>query len=286
LDGIAPAQSLRGGGTHARLERLLDDILHKRGDLVRHRLKIAVTLSPAMIRYLPASVDWFIRKGVSAFGVSPQNGPVRWRTDDIHQLELCFKEVSATSVRHYVTTGEVPFLLFRKSFSEDDRHSSGTCRVEQGNVVAMDVDGSASACLAATPTYQTNPVPAMQAAVDALRLGPAWAAEFPQRVSQMKAAAATFGIFSHPERQYSSYRKCSDCEFLGRCHICPLASASIPGWDDPYRVSDFLCAFNQVTLAARDRFPAQPTLDDYFRGLVPLSALNLGNPTTASAPKH
>jgi hypothetical protein len=62
----------------------------------------------------------------------------------------------------------------------------------------------------------------------------------------------------HPEARFSSYRRCSECEYLGRCKACPLSAASDPHWPDARRVPDFVCAWNQVALAHRDRFPYQP----------------------------
>jgi hypothetical protein len=75
------------------------------------------------------------------------------------------------------------------------------------------------------------------------------------------------------ERRHSSYRRCADCEYLGRCRICPLANAHETSRGDPDRVPDFLCAFNQVSLAHRDRFPCQPSDHDLLSGMVPLPSL-------------
>jgi len=51
-------------------------------------------------------------------------------------------------------------------------------------------------------------------------------------------------------------------EMVGRCVACPLAAACDPGCTDARRVSDFVCAFNRVSLAHRDRFPCQPDIFD------------------------
>lgn len=280
-DGVRSAQRLRGPGVFERLDDLIDRIRSASADLFTERLTVSLTLSPSTLPYLHDSVEYFLDKGVKAFGVSAVKGNVRWDLRRIDEAEHCFEQIRCTLLHHYERTRAVPFLLFRRSASADHDGQESGCGVHQGRCAVLDPDGHLYACLAGTPTYQPSPVPSMQAAVTALDLGRANAPDFEARVARMKSAAIASEMFTHPERRYSSYRRCADCEFLGRCHICPLASASVPGWHDPYRVSDFLCAFNQVALAARDRFPAQPTADDYFRGLVPLSALRLGAPPSS-----
>lgn len=274
FDGVPAAQVLRGRTTYRRLESLLEILREKYQGLFRERLKICLTLSPATIPHLAASVGYFIEKGVKTFAIGPVSGAVEWQPHRIDELERQFANVSATVLHHYERTGEVPLLLFRKPASAiEAERSEWICRVAEGKSVTIDVDGNAYACLPATTTYQPDPAPVMRPAVEALRLGPASAPEFEERLAMIRDAARAAGAFQHPERRYSSYRKCADCEFLGRCRICPLACASVPGWDDMHRVSDFVCAFNQISLAHRDRFPCQPTADDFLSGKVPLSAL-------------
>lgn len=273
FDGVPAAQALRGPATYARLDRLLTHLHDAYGELFRERLKVCLTLSPTTIPYLSDSVRYFIQRHVKAFSISPVTGAVKWEPSGMDALERQFDAVSATLRRHYECTGEVPLALFRKpAFEVAPVPSEWICLVAEGKSPTLDSDGNTYACLLATSAYQPAPAPVLRPAVEALRLGPAYAPDFLDRVAAMGDAAMASGAFQHPERRYSSYRKCADCEFLGRCRICPLASASVPGWDDRYRVSDFLCAFNQVAFTHRDRFPCQPTAHDFLSGMVPLSA--------------
>jgi sulfatase maturation enzyme AslB (radical SAM superfamily) len=272
-DGIPAAQILRGRETHPRLNNLFDHLREKYTELFDKRLTLCLTLSPAAIPWLADSAAYFIEKQIAAFSISPTIGGTEWRTSRIEEIEQQFKKISVSLLRHYDRTGQVPLLLFRKPAGEAvPSLSEWTCSVTNSHSAVIDVDGNVYACLPATRTYQPDPAPVLRRAVEALRLGRAQAPGFEERCAAMIDAARATGAFQHPERRYSSYKRCADCEFATRCRICPLASASVRGWPDMYRVPDFLCAFSQVACAHRDRFPSQPTAYDFLSGKVPLSA--------------
>ena len=102
--------------------------------------------------------------------------------------------------------------------------------------------------------------------MEALHAGPATSTRLPERVRRMSRDVRTCAPVLRPDRKYSSYGRCADCEYLGRCHVCPLACAPLAEWPDERRVPDFLCAFNRVALECRDRFPCQPELGSLLRG--------------------
>jgi hypothetical protein len=45
-----------------------------------------------------------------------------------------------------------------------------------------------------------------------------------------------------------------NCKYLAHCAICPVSIGHVPDNEDINRVPDYLCAYNQVTLAHRERF--------------------------------
>ncbi len=270
FDGVPDAQALRGPSTYARLDALLDHLRDAYNRLFEDRLKVCATLAPRTVRYLSDSVSYFVEKGVRTLELSAALGMTDWEVGRIDELEQQFERVSRILLRHFEQTNEVPLVLFRKSAEPEPELSEWTCLVAEGRNPTIDVDGRIYGCLRATGTYQPHTTHVMRPAVRALALGRPQAAQFADAAGAMHDAAVAAGAFQHPERRYSSYRRCADCEFLERCRICPLACASVPGWDDMYRVPDFLCAFNQVALAHRARFPVQPTADDFLSGRVPI----------------
>jgi hypothetical protein len=172
----------------------------------------------------------------------------------------------------------VPLTLFRKMRSGTRRRvsagSAWMCQAASGSNLAVDVDGQVYGCTLATDSYCVNPPAVMRPALDALRLGRPTDPGFRARVTGMKAAARACGAFQHPEERYSSYGKCVECRYFGRCVPCPLAAAAERAWDDIRRVPDFTCAFNQVSLAYRDRFPAQPTVYELLTARTPGARLD------------
>jgi uncharacterized protein len=277
FDGVPAAQHLRGAGTFHRLDSLLDTLRQQYPSLFSERLGIAMTLAPETVPHLPQSVAYFIDKEVQTFTVLPAMGTTTWQPAQIQTLERAFAVVFQQMLKLYDERAHVPFALFRKSLAEQSTKPKGwACGAHSTEGLAIDLNGEVHGCLLATRTYQMHPSELFQPAIAALRLGRAADAGFATRAAGMSGAAGACGAgFSQPGRRYSSYRKCADCEFLPECQACPLAAAPMPRWDDTLRVPDFICAFNQVSLAYRRRFPPQPTPYDYMMGRVPLPPLGI-----------
>jgi sulfatase maturation enzyme AslB (radical SAM superfamily) len=263
FDGVPRAQADRGRSTFERLHRLLALIREEFPRLWRSRLTVAITLSPAAVPRFAASVDYFIRQGVPTLSVAPAMGRGRWRLERIDELDRQFDLATAALRLHYDRTGDVPLAMFRRPLS-DGRHMRATwlCGSVLGKSVAIDVDGQAYGCVLACSSYQGRTCDVMRPTATALALGPVLSPSFPARLASMRAAARAAGVLRHPERRYSSYRRCIDCEFFGQCAPCPLGPSISSKWDDPLRVPDFVCAFSQVMLEHRAHFPPQPDLLD------------------------
>ena len=267
FDGVARVQADRGRSTFERLNRLLALIREEFPRLWRSRLTVAITLSPAAVSRFAASVDYFIRQGVPTLSVAPAMGRGQWKLERIDELHRQFDLASAALRLHYDRTGDVPLAMFRRPLSDGRRmRAKWLCGSVLGKSVAIDVDGRAYGCVLACSSYQGRTCEAMRPTASALALGPVLSPSFPARLVSMTAAARAAGVLLHPERRYSSYRRCIDCEFFGQCAPCPLGPSIDSEWDDPLRVPDFVCAFSQTMLEHRARFPRQPDLLDLLRG--------------------
>jgi uncharacterized protein len=267
FDGVAPAQAARGPRSFRRLDRLLALIREEFPRLWRCRLTVSLTLSPAALPWLAASVDYFLEQRVPTLSVSPVIGRGRWKLDRIGELDRQFARVAAAMLEHYDRTGDVPLASFRRSPSEPEGvRSKWLCGSVEGEGVTIDVDGQAYGCLLACSSYQGRTCDAMRPTVSALALGPVWSPSFPARLTSMTTSARAAGVLLHPDRRYSSYRRCSDCRFFGQCAPCPLGPSIDSDWDDALRVPDFVCAFSQTMLEHRAHFPPQPGLLDLLRG--------------------
>jgi sulfatase maturation enzyme AslB (radical SAM superfamily) len=275
FDGTPAAQAHRGAATYARLDCLLGRLPQAYTALFCNRLLVCVTVSPTTLPDLSASVRSLIGRGIASFSISPVVDDLDWEWSRIAEIECEFEKVSGALRHHYESTGEVPLVSFRKPASEPEPSSSEwNCLVAEGQTPTIDVDGRTYGCLRATTTYQPRPSAVLRGAVEALRLGAADAAGFQENLAALPGRAIASGAYRHRDRWHSSGRRCADCEFINRCHVCPLACASVAGWRDMYRVSDFFCAFNLVASGHRDRFPCQPTADDFLSGRVALSGFS------------
>jgi uncharacterized protein len=276
FDGIAPALAARGRALFPALDALLDRIREQAPAMWDSRLKIMVTLWPGAVPYVADSMRYFVSKGVKAMALEPAMGRFDWPLARRDELNRQFQSVHDVSLDHFHRTREVPLALFRKKRPDDVAPPpEWLCLAPQGENLTVDVDGQVYGCVLASSTYQGEARSATRQAADALHVGAGDSADFPDRVSAMAAMAQRAGVFQHAGQRYSSYGRCADCRFVGRCMVCPLAPACDPSCDDPRRVSDFICAFNQVSLAWRDAFPCRPgvlELLDRLRGAAPATA--------------
>lgn len=276
FDGAPAAQELRGRGTFDRLDRLLDRLRQREPRLFHTRLRVAVTLAIQAVPLLADSVDYLLEKGVREIALSPAMGQARrWRPSDIDLLDRQMSRVFDASILHYQRMGQVPLLLFRKEAASraGSRRSRFICNAAEGSAITVDVDGQVYACGMLAESFQTFPDTPLRRRLIGMRLGDIRDGGLPDRLRALPRAAAATGIFDRKETKYSSYGRCATCRFLASCDVCPLAVARDAAHADPDRLPDYLCAFNQVSLAYRQRFPPQPGPLAILSGRVPLSAL-------------
>jgi sulfatase maturation enzyme AslB (radical SAM superfamily) len=268
FDGVPAAQSLRGDGTFAVLDRLLER-LHADEPRFFDRLRVALTLLPETIPCLPDSIEYFIRRRVREISVSPVDNPrIGWRKEQIGEMDEAFARVFRTCVRHYRRTGAVPLVLFRRHRGDSQHYPQGRsmCGVGRGETLAVDVDGQVYGCVTFAESYQTFPTEFLRRRLSAMRMGGVASASFRDRLSAYPAATRAAEIFDRKADKYSAYGRCGECRYLRDCAVCPVSIGHIPGNDDPRRVPDFACAFNLVSLKYRARFPHQPDRREMLLG--------------------
>ncbi len=261
FDGIAAAQDYRGPQTFEILDRLLESLRTEHPDLFQHWLRIAMTVIPPTVRYMADSVAYFLRKGVRELSIAPciTHYP-GWQVADIAELDAQIATISDMSRRHLDRTGEVPVKILHKEDGEmlDGHREHRLCGGLRGSSLAVDADGQVYGCpFFAKSCRKLQEVPLMSN-LKALRMGDIRDPCFADR----RAAAVQTGRGFLPSdwetRCYSSYGKCRDCAHRSRCFVCPVSVWSKPNDTDPFRVPDFICAFNRVVLKYRERFPSIP----------------------------
>ena len=275
LDGVAAAQGRRGLGTIAVLDRLLDRLRQDHRRWYREDLSISMTVAPQTVEHLADGIDHLLARRVQNIGFSPVlTDTSEWRVEEIESLRGEFGRAFESSLRHYRRTNEIPVEVFRR---HEGNPSTGAgeramCKATRGDELAVDVDGQVYGCAMFAESYQDFPGEFLRDRVRTLRLGHIGSPDFAERLASYPSAVRKTEIFHDKEKKHSSYGLCSDCRYLERCQICPVAIGHIPGNADPRRIPDFLCAFNLVYNEYRDRFPAQPnrrTALEQFLDLTP-----------------
>jgi len=258
LDGVEPAQRLRGAWTFPRLDALVAHLQRRHRTWFRNRVNAALTLVPDTIPHLAESVDYLLCRGFTDITISPATGDVPgWDDGLVPELDEQFGRVYRSALRHYRRTGSVPLSVFRKSKPAPHPPWSALCGVESGRSAVVDVDGEVYGCPPVVASALERPEGLLRTARDAMRIGRVSDPALAGRLPVYREALATTGLFGSRDGNYSSYGKCRDCAYVRYCSVCPLSIALAPGASDPRRVPDFICAFTRVSLKYRHRFPRQ-----------------------------
>ncbi len=256
FDGVPPAQDLRSSGTFAVLDRLLDLLREEYPTYLRDSVTVGMTLLASTIPHLAESVRYFIAKGVADIGVSPHsNWDPDWHAASRAELQEQVNEILAFSLDHWRRTGLVPVEFLSGAPVRDFRGPVGElmCGAVDGRAMAVDPDGRAWACpIFAASVRSLTPLAAE--ASRAFALGDVGAPALAKRLRQLPGKARALRIFTDRRAKHSSYGACAECRFVADCHVCPASICHIPGNRDSDLIPDFLCAFNQLTLEARQRF--------------------------------
>ncbi len=270
FDGIANAQEYRCAGSFTALNSLLDRLRAKQPGLFSRRLRIVTTQIPDTVCFLAESIRYLLGKGVTEIGISPSLTPSPgWTKEGIQILDVQFRRVYDDSMRHLEKTGEVPLTLFRKWQDDSDVMSGhGSCSAVSGKTVVVDATGQVYGCAMFAESYQDLPPGLLQHQLAPLRMGYLQDGTLQAQRAAYRAAIAKSELFGGMERRYSSYGKCVDCPYVNSCRVCPVSIGYDPGDADPYRVSDFICAFSRIALKYRAMFPGMPKPLDELNALL------------------
>lgn len=256
-DGIAPAQDLRGRGTCQTLEGILTALSGRHPEYFRQYVTVTMTVLPATVPYLARSVAYLLGRRVRRVTMTPVlTDSDGWRRERIGELERQFGDICARSLQHHARTGDIPFLLFRPDFTQGrgSTDSAAVCGALDHSSLAVDVDGQRYGCAALAASTRTMAPGLQQDFMSICRVNGSGAnGDVAERVKQLNPGSAAAVLLSE-EGRYSAYRKCADCVYATRCHVCPLAIGSWDGNQDPKRVPDFICAFNYAVQKYRERF--------------------------------
>jgi sulfatase maturation enzyme AslB (radical SAM superfamily) len=258
FDGVDEAQRLRGQGTFALLDALLDRLHTDYPGYLGDHVTVTMTLSVENLPYLAAAVRYFLRRGVPSFTVSPVDTPEPgWHEECLGLLDRELAEASALCRAHFRQTGSVPFLCFQRGVRRTSQRRRGLrmCRIGEGHGFFVDVDGEVVACGAFAPSLTRVPTELARQAAAAAHLGHIADPDLLGRFESCRRAIAALDLFRNRERKHSPYGDCGKCRHLTECRICPMAIAALPGNEDPHRIPPLPCAFNLLTAKYRRRFP-------------------------------
>jgi sulfatase maturation enzyme AslB (radical SAM superfamily) len=232
FDGVPVAQDLRAAGTFARLDGLLDRLRREQSSFFLDHLEVAVTLTAANLPALPASVAYFLRKGVRTVRVSPRLTPdPDLHADHVADLDRQVSRVFATSLAHFRATGQVPVTFLRRTEGappDPGPYRGWTCGIADGSSLCVDVDGQVTGCALLAASCQSFPG-ALAERLRPMRLGSILDADLPRRLASQKAPARAAGLFHRRERKTRATGPAGGARAVGECRVCPLCAAHVPG---------------------------------------------------------
>ncbi len=274
FDGTPTAQTLRGRGTFAVLDRRLEELRRDQPAFLRRSLTVGITLTPSAVGGLADAIHYLTGRGVRRITVSPVIAAnPDWSAVGYRKLGVQFERIVDLSVGLHGVSGEIPFAGFRSSskaraLRNGNHASNGSGRVQDSNGRAMcgaghgeeitvAPDGEVAGCPTWLESLQEFPGDLLQPRLGPLRLGNIGSAGFMARLASLPDAVVAIDMFNQREKKHSSYGLCAECRYLHDCSVCPIAIGHISGNRDPHRIPDFHCAYNRISLAAREEFQRQ-----------------------------
>ncbi len=259
FDGVARAQDFRGRGTFAVLDRLLARLRGTRPDFYRTYVAVGVTTTPTTLGHLAASTRYLLGEELRNVAINPSiTADPTWSPERIEDLDAQFALMYADCVRHFETTGEIPLQVFKRRAGNAPlpTRDRAMCGMASAGALAVDVDGQGIGCSTFAGSVRGVAAPMLTERKDTLRMGRVDDPDFGERYARFPEIIRRTEFFHHKARKYSTYGRCTDCECLSECSVCPGSILQIPGNADPHRVADFCCAYQQVSARYRARFPA------------------------------
>ena len=289
FDGVPAMQDLRRRNSFHALDTLLDRMSTHASGKGAADLRIAITVTPETVAFLPDSVAYFLDKGVPHIAVAPVNYAPQWEVPDIEHLDRTMQKLFDLCVAHLDRTGLTPLALFAGKGTESrarKRESIPMCGAPFGRGVAVDVNGETHGCITFAGSYQRFRSSWLQEQIDSMNIGPIDGESFDAGLAAYPDASRRTGMFHAKEDKYSSYGRCGECDYVEQCGICPMSIGNIPGNTDPNRMPAFACAFMKTTHSYRDRYPAAPregVMTSEMQTLLALVGGSSGDAGTATA---
>jgi sulfatase maturation enzyme AslB (radical SAM superfamily) len=267
FDGVQQAQGFRGSGTFNILDGILDSLRSRHPQLYKHRLQILLTVIPETVHFLAESVNYLLQKDIRQILISPCITPYPARDKDgINELDAEFARVAENSLNHLQHSGTVPVAILRKAGNEiprkGERHPP--CRALTGDSLTMDLDGLLYTCPLLVESYQIFPSGSLMEQASSLKIGDVRDPEARKRRAALGKSVPPGNLLKALASCGSSYGNCSECEHHTQCIVCPVSVWQGSNAAGPYRVPDFVCAFNRVAIKYRDRFPSIPEAYERF----------------------
>lgn len=262
FDGVRASQDLRGKDTFDVLDRLLERLRRDHSEFFQNRFSVNITLSPASIPFLADSVKYFLEKDVRDLGINPILNPSsEWNPSIAEQLDQQFAVLFKACLTHAEKTGVQPLSIFRgvRSSRTTQIGMKPLCGAASARTPAVDVDGRLYGCALFARSYQAHTSPLLDSDQSgAFEIGRISDPDMEKKLSQYRSRLARNPLLHEKRLKASSFGRCSDCPFLGRCFVCPVSIALIPGNADPHRIPDFLCDFNRISLKYQERMEQHP----------------------------
>jgi sulfatase maturation enzyme AslB (radical SAM superfamily) len=273
FDGVQSAQDYRGLGTFKTLDHVLDSLRAHHALLFRDRLRIAVTLVPETVSFLPKSIQYLFEKDVREITINSCIAPhPGWQSDKIQEVDEAFALVAELSRNHMEQTGAIPVTVLRKANDEIPERNGKTplCNGLTGKTLALDLDGQIYTCPLFAKSYQKFPSGSLMEKTSILKFGHINDPETRRRTALSKLSGLKI-LRASLNQCGSSYGICSECNLRVRCSVCPVSVWQTSNVSGPYRVPDFVCAFNRVALKHRDCFPS---VTEAMKRFLPKPAVN------------
>lgn len=257
-----------GPGILAALERAAE----REPAWFRRRLRVALTLTPATLPLLGASVEEILRLGpreVSVAAVTAADWPAGAALEA--QLDRQLDRVVAACLALDPEASDPPVTLLRPPVPRTlPAEEEAWCRAAAPESVAVDPDGAVWGCPSASTSTQLLSA-AGRSISEAVHLGDVRDPDLPARLAALPARARAARALTHRLSKRSELAACDTCEHLLECVPCPLAAARVPGATDPDLVPAITCALTRAGARARARLPRRPLFSGLLRELARLS---------------
>ncbi len=266
FDGAEGARDLRGTGTFQLLHRRLTGLHERHPGFFDRRLRVAITLTPATVPSLSASIGYLLSQGIQEIDLAtsvtgPGTCPAGCEAELRRQLDAIYRMM----INHRRRTGRIPLRCMQPSSgagrsastSRDARGGSARddapmCGFTHAVSPTVDPAGRVYACAAIVDSVQELDGPLFEKLREAC-FGDVRAPELPRRLWSFRHRAARFELFGGRPLKHGRGGLCTDCRYQSGCAICPVAIGHIPGNQDPHRVPEFACTFNRIMGSYRAR---------------------------------